>query len=163
MIKPKIRTKGKRGSSQRKQMQFTSKAPDICQTRVSVTIRSDCTECLRSPSTYSQYFNLILVVEDEEGLGVGIGRVPELDGERPQRGSSSSACMSASSAKLGHPTDASTMSLFGAAEVLGRSEASTISTSAFCFPLSNGGSSDVRSITVGVGLGPEVASRYPAP
>jgi hypothetical protein len=107
--------------------------------------------------------HLILVVEDEEGLGVGIGRVPELDGRETLAWEFLLRPHERQLCEVGHPVDASTMSLFGAAEVLGRSEASTISTSSFCFPLSNGGSSDVRLITVGVDLGLEVASRYLAP
>jgi hypothetical protein len=54
-IKLKIRTKEKRGIHARKnkQTQLTSKSSDIRRTKVSATIRRDCTECLRSPSMYS--------------------------------------------------------------------------------------------------------------
>jgi hypothetical protein len=55
IVKPKIRTKEKRGiyATKNKRTWLTSKASDIRRTKVSATIRRDCTECLRSPSTYS--------------------------------------------------------------------------------------------------------------
>jgi hypothetical protein len=57
MVKPKIITKEKKGgygpNEILKQARITSKASDICHTKVSMTIRRDRTECLRSPSTYS--------------------------------------------------------------------------------------------------------------
>jgi hypothetical protein len=80
--------------------------------------------------------HLVLVVEDEEGLSAGVGRVPELEG-RP-----------ALARKL--LLDALARSSPNAVEVPDRSGASTVSTSAFCFPLSEGESSTVRSIRAGV-------------
>jgi hypothetical protein len=90
---------------------------------------------LAEPLDVLLVLHLVLVIEDEEGLGVGIGRVPELEGratlvwEFLLRPYEHQLC------EVGPPADASAMSLFGAAEVLGQSEASTISTFTFCFPL----------------------------
>jgi hypothetical protein len=60
--------------------------------------------------------HFILIVEDEEGLALGLAASLNSRVDRPQRGSSSSDCTRASSMKSGHLANAS-----------------TILTSAFCF------------------------------
>jgi hypothetical protein len=55
-VKTKNQNQGDKGVEPNKisrQTQPTSKAPDMFQTMVSMTIHRDCTECLRSLSMYS--------------------------------------------------------------------------------------------------------------
>jgi hypothetical protein len=74
-VKLKIRTKEKRGRYARKNKRtwLTSKASDICHTKVSATIRRDCTECLWSPLTYSQCCTSSLSSRVKKGSMLGLG------------------------------------------------------------------------------------------
>jgi hypothetical protein len=92
-IKLKIRTKEKRGiyARKNKQTRLTSKASNIRHTRVSTTIRRDYTECLRSPSMYSQCCTSSLSSRAKKGSALGLAASLNLRVDRPQRGSSSSA------------------------------------------------------------------------
>jgi hypothetical protein len=94
--------------------------------------------------------HFILVIEGEEGLGTRVRCIPEFEGRptlarelllRPYK---RQPCV------IGPPGRCLGQAIPNIAEALGRSGASTISTSAFCFPLSEGGSSTVRSITAGI-------------
>jgi hypothetical protein len=152
VVKLKVRTKDKRGiyAGRNERTQLTSKASDIPRTMVSATIRRDCTECLRSPSTYSRCCTSSLSSRAKKGLALGLDASLNSRVDRPQRGSSSFARASTSPVKSGHLADASAASSPDVNEVPGRSGASTTFTSASCFPLSKGRSSMVRSITAEV-------------